>query len=62
MKEVPTNSLGRKKRKKVHDCYIVLKVNKGLKIRFFKYAENKGETATNILRRYIRRVSRNVRG
>jgi hypothetical protein len=54
------NKLGRKKRPKLYDDVIVIRVNKKLKRTFEKYCKLTGESAGRILRAEIIRLLRNV--
>lgn len=60
MKKGHLNSLGRKKRPKIHDDLIVFRAGNNLKERFLKYCKDKGESTGTVLRPIIKRILRNA--
>jgi len=54
------DSLGRKRRPRIQDDFIVIRINKKLKRRFWKCCKKRGEKPPALLRKYIMKSTRNV--
>lgn len=60
MAQKKLDSLGRRKRPKLHNDMIVVRVSKDLKKRFLEYCRKTGDSAGPVLRKYIIKLLRNV--